>query len=51
MRIAKGACKYCGSDVYLDYKANRPGGGTTKCLRCSMINVIEAGKPIIEVTL
>ena len=35
MRVAKGACIMCGGDVYLDYKANRPGGPYPKCVQGS----------------
>ena len=37
MRVAIGACNEGDGDVYLDYKANRPGGKNPKCIHCSRI--------------
>jgi len=30
-----GTCPACGGELYLDYKANRPGGPYPKCIKCS----------------
>lgn len=40
LRIATAACPWpgCSGDLYLDYKAGRPGGPYPKCLKCSRIS-------------